>query len=120
MKKLLKPLIVVLIFIGLVMCSLWFKNYASLSEASLMMLVTLSAIFSILLPNLNQLKSFSITKGELILQEVKDSEIAIKELASATLELVESSTEAAIVTNEFDEARYKKAIEEVKLLIAKT
>ncbi|TMX32032.1 hypothetical protein DA096_08875 [Vibrio rotiferianus] len=120
MGKLVKPTIVVVIFLVSVWGAMWLKNNVNLSEASFMILITLAAIFSILLPNLNQLKSFSITRGELILQEIKDSEVAVKELALATLELVEASTEAAIVTNDFDEERYKRAIEELKSLTAKT
>jgi hypothetical protein len=119
MIKIIKPLIVVGIFAIAVICSLWLKTYASLSEASLMILITLSAIFSILLPNLNQLKSFSITKGELILREVQDSEAAVKKLAAATLELVEASNDGTIFKEDFDSERYQEAVEEIKSLINK-
>lgn len=119
-KPLMKPVIVIALFILGIMCSLWLKSHEDLSEASLMVLVTLAAIFSILIPNLGQLKSFSITKGELILQEVKDSEAAVKELAIATLELVEASNDGSIVTEEFDSARYDKAVNTIKSLTEKT
>lgn len=115
-KKLTKPAIAIVALLISIWCSLWLKSYASLSETSFMVLVTISFIFSILLPNLNQLKSFSITKGELILQEIKDSEAAIKDLAIATLELVEASTAESIVTESFDQDRYNKSVERVKSL----
>ncbi|EOE4705287.1 hypothetical protein G6326_18555 [Vibrio cholerae] len=119
MKHIYKPASVVIVFVIMVYLSVWFRDSNALSEASLMVLITLSAIFSVLLPNMNNLKSFSITKGELILQEVKDSEEAIRELASATLELVESSPVPLLVEEEFDASRYNKAIEEVRSLTTK-
>jgi len=114
-----KPALVVILFLVGLYGALWLKSSVSLSEASFMVLVTLSAIFSTLLPNLNQLKSFSIARGELILQEVKDSEEAVRELAIAVLDVVETSTEYSIVTEEFDEGHYDKAVERVRLLTNK-
>ena len=91
-NSIIKPILVVVIFLVCGIGSVWLKGFLSLSEASFMVLLTLSTIFSILLPSLSQLKSFSITKGELILQEVKDSEAAVKDLAIATMDLVEAAT----------------------------
>lgn len=120
MKTLVKPVVVLALFIFGVIGSAWLKILLNLSEVSFMGLVSLSAIFSILLPNLNQLKSLSITRGELILQEVKDSEAAIKELAIATVNLVESANEGSIVTEEFDQERYDEAVEKIKDLTGET
>lgn len=120
MKTLIKPTLVLALFMAGISGFVWLKNLLNLSEASFMGLITLSAIFSILLPNLNQLKSFSITKGELILQEVKDSEAAIKKLAIATVDLVEAANEGSIVTHEFDQERYDAAVEKIKALTSET
>jgi hypothetical protein len=120
MNVLTKPAFVLVLFLIGVCGSVWLKSLLDLSEASFMVLVTLSAIFSILLPNLNQLKSFSITKGELILQEVKDSEAAIKELAIATVDLVEAANEGSLVTEEFDQERYDHTVENIKALTSET
>ncbi|WP_063651007.1 hypothetical protein [Aliivibrio fischeri] len=120
MKKLKKPVIVIAIFLVMLWCSVWFKNHLNLSEASLMVLVTLATIFSVLLPNLNELKSFSLAKGELILRDVKDKEQAVNELASATLELIEASPVPLLVEEEFDSNRYNEAIKKVKALTEKT
>ncbi|EJG0697406.1 hypothetical protein C2F68_RS23135 [Vibrio parahaemolyticus] len=120
MRKILKPLFVIVIFVVLVLCSVWLKIYLNLSDPSFIALVIVSAIFSVLLANLDNLKSISFRKGELILQEVKDCEENMKELASATLELVVASTDASIVTADYDNDRYEKAVEKVKSLIAKT
>lgn len=106
----------IVLFVG---CSLWLKLYAGLSEASFMALVTISVVLGFLLPNIDRLKSFSLTRGEVILQEIKDSEVAIKELALATLELVEASTKGARVTEEFDQDRFKRSIERMKSLTSK-
>ncbi|WP_157890280.1 hypothetical protein [Marinobacterium aestuarii] len=118
-KKLLKPIMVVVIFIISVWCSLWLKSYADLSEISFMGLITISSIYSILLPNLNKLKSFSLARGEVILQEVKDSEAAVKELALATLNLVEASNDGSIVAEDFDQGRYNQSVERIKSLTSK-
>lgn len=118
-KPLMKPAVVITLFILGIMCSLWLKSGLDLSEASFMVLVIIAAIFSILIPNLGQLKSFSITKGELILQEVKDSEAAVKELAIATLELVEASSDGSIVTEDYDSSRYDNAVNTIKSLTEK-
>ncbi len=118
-KPIIKPAIVIVLLMVGIMCSMWLKSHSNLSEASFMVLVTLSAIFSILIPNLGQLKSFSITKGELILLEVKDSEAAVKELAIATLALIEASSDGSIVTEEFDRDRYDKAVETIRSLTEK-
>ncbi|HEY0922075.1 hypothetical protein [Rheinheimera pacifica] len=120
MKILIKPALVLVFLLTGIGGSAWLMSQLNLSEASFMVLVTLSAIFSILLPNLNQLKSFSITKGELILQEVKDSEAAIKELAIATADLVEAANEGSIVSHGFNQARYDQAVEKIRALTSKT
>ncbi|WP_462147990.1 hypothetical protein [Pseudoalteromonas gelatinilytica] len=119
MKGILKPVLVIIIFLILVNLSVLFCSSNELSENVLMLLITLSAIFSVLLPTMNNLKSFSITKGELILQEVKVSEKAITELASATLELIESSPIPLLTEEDFDENRYNKAIDKVRSLTIK-
>nr|WP_076025903.1 hypothetical protein [Vibrio cholerae] len=120
MRKLTKPFIVIAIFLIMLWCSIWLKSHYNLSEALLIVLVTLAAIFSVLLPNLNELKSFSLAKGELILQDVKDKEQAVNELASATLELIEASPVPLLVAEEFDRDRYSEAIKKVKALTEKT
>lgn len=112
--------LVVAIFLMGICGSLYLRNLEGLSEASFMLLVTISFIFSILLPNLNQLQSFSLTKGELILQEIKVSESAIRELAIATVELVEASTEFAMVSEEYNQEHYERAIEKIRKLTNKT
>lgn len=118
-EKSAKTIAAIATILASISCSLWLKSYASLSESSFMVLVTISVILGLVLPNINQLKSFSITKGELILQEVKDGEAAVKELALATLELVEASTKGARVTEDFDQDRFNKSIERMKSLTSK-
>ncbi len=119
MKHLYKPVLVLFLLVTGVACSAWLKVYLNLSDTPFVALVTISSIFSILLPNLNQIQSLSLLKGELILREVKESEAAVKRLATATLELVEASSQGALLTDEFDDVRYSKAVEEVRSLVDK-
>ena len=110
-----KAIIVTAILFIMVSLSLWIKEYSNLSEPSLMVLITLSAIFSILIPNLNQLKSFSLVKGELILQEIKDTESSIKELAKALVDVTEASNHNLVLPS-FDQEEQTKALEKLKKL----
>ena len=102
--------IMVIVTLGIsVYLSLSLKEFSNLSEASFMVLVTMSFIIAIVLPNMNQLKSFSLTKGELVLQEMKETESNIKALALATVELVESGTDGLLATHHHDRERYERA-----------
>ena len=114
-KATIKPAVIIIIFFGLVSLSLWLKKYSNLSEASFMILVTLSAIFSILIPNLNQLKSFSIAKGELVLQEMRETETSVKELAKAILEVTETSSHGLMLES-FDGEAQDRAVEQLRKL----
>ena len=95
--------------------SLWLKEYSSLSEASFMIVLIFFMIFSIILPRLDMLRSFSLTKGELVLQEMKDTEASVKELAKAILEVTETSSHG-IMRESFDGAAKNKAVEKLRKL----
>ena len=58
-------------------------------------------------------------KGELILQEVKDSEDAVKELARATVDLVEAANEGSRKLENFDYNRYQQAVKKINTLTSK-
>lgn len=111
----LKPIAVVLMLLGFIGLSIWLRGYASLSEASFMVLVTLSAILSVLLPNLNQVKSFSISKGELVLQEMKETEASVQELAKAIVEVQEAGNHG-IMLESYDSEAHNAAIENLRRL----
>lgn len=119
-KEMQRPVLVVAIFLIGIIGALYLKKIAGLSEASFMVLVTISFVFSILLPNLSQLKSLSLARGELILQEIKGSEAAVRDLAIATVDLVEASSEFSMVTEEYDQDRYDEAVEKIRKLTNKS
>jgi hypothetical protein len=104
-----KPIMVMTTLGISVYLALSLKEFSKLSETSFMVLLTMSFLISIILPNLHQLKSFSLTKGELVLQEVKETESNIKELALATVELVESGTDGLLAIHHHDRERYERA-----------
>lgn len=116
MKSIAKPVAVVLLLLTFTVGSVCLHLSLDLSEPSFMSLMIMSAIFSVLLPKFNELKSFFIAKGQLILQEIKVSEAAVKELAIATVDLVESANECSIVTGAFDQERYDQAIAKIKAI----
>lgn len=93
--------------------SLWLKAYSNLSEPSFIIVLIFFMIFSILLPRLNSLQSFSLTKGELVLREVKETEASVKELASAIIELSEADSHA-VMQESFDPERKRNAINNLK------
>ncbi|MEL0630384.1 hypothetical protein [Psychromonas aquatilis] len=115
-----KPIIVIVFFLVFGYLSLWLKSYSNLSEASFMVLITLSTILSILLPNMNQLKSFSIAKGELVLQEIKETETSVKALAEATLNVMKVADEKYFELGGDDykdiDKRFKESISKLETL----
>jgi competence protein ComGC len=114
-NRILKPTIVVAMLTSFIGFSIWLRKYESLSEASFMVLVTLSAILSVLIPNLNQVKSFSISKGELVLQEMKETEASVKELAKAIVEVQETGNHG-IMLESYDSEAHDMAIERLRKL----
>jgi len=86
-----KPIIVVITLLLGLYFSLLLNETSNLSEKSLMVLIILSVIFSILLPNLNRMESISLLKGELVLRKIEAKESAIKELAELTLDALEAN-----------------------------
>ena len=95
--QLIKPVVVVILLGASGSTSFWLRDYAELSESSLMVLLTMSFILSILLPHLNQLKSFSIVKGEMILSEVEEKEKNIKKVALATAKVARVIEKEALI-----------------------
>ncbi|GGB11406.1 hypothetical protein [Agarivorans gilvus] len=94
---LVKPIVVIVLLWATGRFSLWLQNYSDLSELSLMTLLTMSFILSILLPNINQLKSFSIAKGEIILQQVTEKEENVKQVAIATARVARLLEKEALI-----------------------
>ena len=105
---------IITLFIGFNV-SLWLKEYSNLSEPSFMIVLTFFMLFSILLPRLTKLQSISLSKGELVLQEMKETEIAVKELAIAMLDLTEASNHHVMLES-FDPVAQKKAMDKLKKL----
>ena len=95
--------------------SLWLKEYSNLSEPSFIIVLTFFMIFSILLPRINRLQSFSLTKGELVLQDIKETEASVKELAKAILEVTETSSHA-IMRESFDREAKDNAVDKLRKL----
>lgn len=60
--QVMKPIIVIILPSITGKTSFWLRDYAELSKSSLMILLTMSFILSILLPHLNQIKSFQLLK----------------------------------------------------------
>ena len=118
-KAIIKPALVTTIFIIGVWVSLWLKAYSNLSEVSFMAFVTISMIFSIIIPNLNNLKSFSLTNAELVLQDMKETEASVNTVASAICIAVEAIRENSLELNEPSQ-EYKEAIQKLKTLSNKT
>jgi len=108
--------IIVIIALGIgFKVALWLKEYSNLSEPSFMIVLIFFMIFSILLPRLHRLQSFSLSKGELTLQGMKETETAVKELARAILEVTETSSHGLMLEN-FDSEAQKKAVEKLRKL----
>lgn len=105
---------IITLFVGFKV-SLWLKEYSNLSEASFMLVLIFFMLFSILLPRLNKFQSFSLVKGELVLQEMKETEASVKELAKAILEVIETSSHGIMIES-FDSKAQNKAVEKLRKL----
>lgn len=114
-QKILKPSLVLLMLASFIGASIWLRGYATLSESSFMVLITISSMLSLLLPNLNNIKSFSIIKGELVLQEMKETEASVKELAKAILDVTETGSHGLMLQS-YDGEAHDKAIESLRKL----
>ncbi|HHX8443210.1 TPA: hypothetical protein ACVO0G_004639 [Vibrio diabolicus] len=116
--QLVKPIVVIVLLLLTGGLSLWLRSYSNLSEPSLMTLLTMSFILSILLPNLNQLKSFSITRGEMILEQVTQKEENVKQLAIATANVARLiEKEALILSLDGSPSEIIPAIEKLEELV---
>lgn len=68
----------------------------------------------LLIAFIDRVKAFNMKELKVTLYEIKDTEKNIKELALATADLVESVSDAAIMTEDFDEDRFKAALKKVR------
>jgi hypothetical protein len=115
-QQLLKAIIGLLISFGGIFGSIQLKYAKIISEPSLVLLITTSALIGLFIFYADKIKSISFGKGEIILKEIKDTESSIKILGQAIIELANASQ--FIAMESFDLKKYEKAVAELENLIS--
>lgn len=110
--------IIALIFtlIG-ILGSLQLKVSSIISEPSLIVLVSLSVFIGLIIFLSNRITHFSVSKLEVTLQEMKETEASVKELGKAILAVVEASSHSFMLES-FDQKAYDESVERLKKLVA--
>jgi len=83
-------------------------------EFSFVTLIVLSSFISVLIWLNNRISLLKFLQFELKLREVQRSEKAIKELALAMIEYVETATEHVIADDDHDQKKVELCIEKIK------
>ena len=95
--------------------SLQLKSEGFVGEVSLVALLIASLVAGFIVFFRKNLKKASFSGG-IELQEIKDTEASVKQIAAAVLELAEAD-EDGIKLESWDEDRYQKAKESIRKLI---
>ena len=87
--------------------------FGKIGEPSFLVLLVISVATGLYIWNNDRVESFNISKGQLILKDVKETEASVKVLASAVLEVVETS-DHVIMLETFDGDAQKMALEKLR------
>jgi hypothetical protein len=90
------------------------KVYSMINELSFVTLILVSLLMGIVISVLEKLKSVDLRKGQIMLQDMKNTETSVKEVASATLDVIETSMAGTIRFAEFDSKKFQESVERLK------
>ena len=106
---------IILCVIG-VLGSLQLKRSGDISELSFIGLVSLSIFVGFLVFVSDRLTHVSLSKLEMTLQEMRQTEASVKELGRAILAVVEASSHSLMLET-FDEKAYNESVERLRKLV---
>lgn len=104
----------ILSFIGVIIAII-LLCFSFIGESSFISLIVISVLIGVIAQYSDSIKSISLLKGELIIQDMKETESSVKELAKAVLEVIETSSHG-IMAESFDSEAKNKAVEKLKKL----
>lgn len=105
-----------IVAIALVTGAVLLKTELGVNEVSFSLFILASLFIGLFICYSNRIHTFEVAQCKLILKDLKQTEVSMKDLALATVELVEAGTAGSIATHEYDEDRYKKAKQAVMAL----
>ena len=111
-----KTITSIIILLGGVKFCLWLKSSENLSEPSFITLIAFFMILSIVIPFFNQIQSFSLFKGELILKEMKETETSIKNLGIAIYNAIDCSSKDSLSISSASRNDFQVAMKKLKEL----
>lgn len=97
--------------------SVYLKYIGVISEPSLIVLILANALIGLFIYYSDKVKSINLKEGELILQEMKETESSVKELGRAVLELNEASSHSLMLES-YDSEAHEQAVEKLRKLVA--
>ncbi|MCK4469980.1 MAG: hypothetical protein KAU60_16715 [Desulfobacterales bacterium] len=97
--------------------SIILKSSNFISEPSFIILLFGCILVGLFIAYPDKVKMIDFRKGQLILKEIKETEISVKELGKAILAVVEASSHS-IMLESYDEDAYNKSVKKLKMLIA--
>ena len=119
MKILSSPRVIAAILIPLscIFGALQLKISAVISELSFIGLISVSMFCGLIIFFSDRITQFSLSKLEITLKDMKETEASVKELGKAILAVVEASSHS-IMLESFDEKVYTESVNRLKKLIA--
>ena len=106
---------IILCAIG-ILGSLHLKRSGDISEASFLLLVSLSVFVGIVIFLSDRITHFSVTKLEVTLEKMKETETSVKELGRAILSVEEAGSHRLMLES-FDPKTYNESVEKLRGLV---
>ena len=111
-----KAIISFLIALILLAGSVALKVFSVIGEISFVLFIITSLLIGLALYFSDKVKILDFRKGQLILQDIKETEQSVKKLSLLTLELMEVSNEGAVQWSNFDEEKFKEVADKLRKL----
>ena len=99
----------------IVVMSITLLSFKLIGGASFVSLVVISVFLGLIVNYSDRIKSLSLPGAKLILQDMKETESSVKELAKAVLEVTETSSHGLMLES-FDSEAKDKAVEKLRKL----
>jgi hypothetical protein len=104
---------IILAFIGILGSVQLLKDH-SISEVIFVGLCSLSSIIGLFIGFIERIKVLSLKDLKLTLHKIEDSKKEIKDLALAVADLVEAASAGSIVTEDYDDTKFKDSLKRVR------
>ncbi len=110
------PIAAIILFVALALGSVQLKINGVIGETALASLLSVSGVFSFIIFFQHRIKKAGPTGIELhkAVQEVRDAEDRIRELAQKVADLIETANVGSIVTEDYDDTKFRDALIKIR------